>query len=350
MRQVVSRAARHADALIAVTAGRARRDRRRARARPAAVQRRAPRRDAPGPPRPPRPRREVRERLRPRRPPRGAVRGREAPAQEPGAAGPRGRAAARRRGGRARRPPRALRRASCARLAAGLGVDGSVVLRGLRAATTSSRGSGGSPACAAFPTRAEGFGMPVLEALRARRARWRARTCRCCARSAATSPATSTPTTRRTRLASDRRRRSPLPRPLPGAGEWAARFTLGRGGRRAPGRPTTGRSPADAARGPQPRLPDPGRDRRDGDGRAGDDPAASPRIDDLRLTLFVNREAAGTFGGVAEEVVVPVNAAQPVQWVRGEQQHIPRLARPPRVRDRALTRVDRAAARAPSSA
>ena len=49
-------------------------------------------------------------------------------------------------------------------------------------------------------------------------------------------------------------------------------------------------------------------------------------IDDLRLTLFVNREAAGTFGGVADEVVVPVNAASRVQWVRGEQQHIPRLA------------------------
>jgi glycosyltransferase involved in cell wall biosynthesis len=49
-------------------------------------------------------------------------------------------------------------------------------------------------------------------------------------------------------------------------------------------------------------------------------------IDDLRLTLFVNREAAGTFGGVADEVVVPVNAASRIQWVRGEQQHIPRLA------------------------
>ncbi len=48
--------------------------------------------------------------------------------------------------------------------------------------------------------------------------------------------------------------------------------------------------------------------------------------DDLRLTLFVNREAAGTFGGVAEEVVVPVNATSRIQWVRGEQQHIPRLA------------------------
>jgi glycosyltransferase involved in cell wall biosynthesis len=49
-------------------------------------------------------------------------------------------------------------------------------------------------------------------------------------------------------------------------------------------------------------------------------------IDDLRLTLFVNREAAGTFGGVAEEVLVPVNATSRIQWVRGEQQHIPTLA------------------------
>jgi glycosyltransferase involved in cell wall biosynthesis len=49
-------------------------------------------------------------------------------------------------------------------------------------------------------------------------------------------------------------------------------------------------------------------------------------IDGVRLTLFVNREAAGTFGGAAEEVVVPVNATSRVQWVRGEQQHIPGLA------------------------
>jgi glycosyltransferase involved in cell wall biosynthesis len=47
---------------------------------------------------------------------------------------------------------------------------------------------------------------------------------------------------------------------------------------------------------------------------------------DLRLTLFVNREAAGTFDGVAEEVVLPVNATSRIQWVRGEQQHLPGLA------------------------
>ena len=49
-------------------------------------------------------------------------------------------------------------------------------------------------------------------------------------------------------------------------------------------------------------------------------------IDDVRVTLFVNREAAGSFSGGAEEVVVPVDATSRVQWVRGEQQHLPRLA------------------------
>jgi glycosyltransferase involved in cell wall biosynthesis len=48
--------------------------------------------------------------------------------------------------------------------------------------------------------------------------------------------------------------------------------------------------------------------------------------DGLRITLFVNREAAGSYGGEAEEVVVPVHASNRVEWVRGEQQHLPRLA------------------------
>jgi glycosyltransferase involved in cell wall biosynthesis len=46
---------------------------------------------------------------------------------------------------------------------------------------------------------------------------------------------------------------------------------------------------------------------------------------DLHVTAFVNREAAGTLDGV-EQVVVPVNATNRVEWVRGEQQYIPRLA------------------------
>jgi glycosyltransferase involved in cell wall biosynthesis len=48
--------------------------------------------------------------------------------------------------------------------------------------------------------------------------------------------------------------------------------------------------------------------------------------DDLRLTLFVNREAAGTFDGIAEEVLVPVHAANRLEWVRGEQLLLPVLA------------------------
>jgi glycosyltransferase involved in cell wall biosynthesis len=48
--------------------------------------------------------------------------------------------------------------------------------------------------------------------------------------------------------------------------------------------------------------------------------------DDVRLTLFVNREAAGSFGGVADEVVVPVHATNRAQWVYGEQVLLPRLA------------------------
>jgi glycosyltransferase involved in cell wall biosynthesis len=50
--------------------------------------------------------------------------------------------------------------------------------------------------------------------------------------------------------------------------------------------------------------------------------AAQP---DLRITALVNREAAGTFEGI-DEIVVPINATNRVEWVRGEQQHVPRLA------------------------
>jgi glycosyltransferase involved in cell wall biosynthesis len=45
----------------------------------------------------------------------------------------------------------------------------------------------------------------------------------------------------------------------------------------------------------------------------------------LRLTAFVNREAAGTIEG-ADELVVPVRASNRIEWVRGEQHHLPRLA------------------------
>jgi glycosyltransferase involved in cell wall biosynthesis len=54
-------------------------------------------------------------------------------------------------------------------------------------------------------------------------------------------------------------------------------------------------------------------------------PALAARPE-LRLTAFVNREAVGEDFGV-EQVVVPVHARSRVEWVRGEQQHLPRLAR-----------------------
>jgi glycosyltransferase involved in cell wall biosynthesis len=51
---------------------------------------------------------------------------------------------------------------------------------------------------------------------------------------------------------------------------------------------------------------------------------------DLRLTAFVNREAArsgGSWEEVASVVEVPVDARNRLQWVRGEQQLLPGLAR-----------------------
>jgi glycosyltransferase involved in cell wall biosynthesis len=55
--------------------------------------------------------------------------------------------------------------------------------------------------------------------------------------------------------------------------------------------------------------------------------AAAP---ELRLTAFVNREAAGAgkgpWGELVPAVTVPVHARNRVQWVRGEQELLPRLA------------------------
>jgi glycosyltransferase involved in cell wall biosynthesis len=59
-------------------------------------------------------------------------------------------------------------------------------------------------------------------------------------------------------------------------------------------------------------------------------PALSAERPDLRLTAFVNREAAavaGPWSELVDHVVVPVHARNRVEWVRGEQQHLPRLAR-----------------------
>jgi glycosyltransferase involved in cell wall biosynthesis len=53
-------------------------------------------------------------------------------------------------------------------------------------------------------------------------------------------------------------------------------------------------------------------------------------IDGLRLTAFVNREAAeerhAPWGQAVAMEVVPVRARNRLEWVRGEQQHLPRMA------------------------
>ena len=54
--------------------------------------------------------------------------------------------------------------------------------------------------------------------------------------------------------------------------------------------------------------------------------AAAP---DVRFTAFVNREAAaepGPWNEVMDAVTVPVNATNRIEWVRGEQQYLPRMA------------------------
>ena len=49
----------------------------------------------------------------------------------------------------------------------------------------------------------------------------------------------------------------------------------------------------------------------------------------MRLTALVNREAAdadGPWHDVVPMELVPVRARNRVEWVRGEQQHVPRIA------------------------
>lgn len=53
------------------------------------------------------------------------------------------------------------------------------------------------------------------------------------------------------------------------------------------------------------------------------------RTDGVRLTAFVNRETAEGADGPWQDIprqTVPVRARNRVEWVRGEQQHLPRLA------------------------
>ena len=55
-------------------------------------------------------------------------------------------------------------------------------------------------------------------------------------------------------------------------------------------------------------------------------PALAKTAPGVRFTAFVNREAADLDGGGAERIVVPVRARNRAEWVRGEQQLLPRLA------------------------
>jgi glycosyltransferase involved in cell wall biosynthesis len=59
-------------------------------------------------------------------------------------------------------------------------------------------------------------------------------------------------------------------------------------------------------------------------------PALVKAAPDVRFTAFVNREAAaakdGPWGELLPAVTVPVNARNRIQWVRGEQLLLPRLA------------------------
>lgn len=54
-------------------------------------------------------------------------------------------------------------------------------------------------------------------------------------------------------------------------------------------------------------------------------PALRAAAPDTRLTAFVNREAVGEDFGI-ESIAVPVKASRRVEWVRGEQLLLPRLA------------------------
>ena len=159
--------------------------------------------------------------------------------------------------------------ASCARLAGGLGVAERVSRSPDYVPDAELEALWGMAGCLAFPTRGEGFGLPVLEAMQ------RGVPVACSdipvlrevggelprffdpddpadAAAARSSAALGLPATR-CRAPASGRRGSP-----------------GRRGRRAPGTSTTACWPLMLHVGPEPRLPDPGRDRRDGDGGARD--------------------------------------------------------------------------------
>ena len=73
--------------------------------------------------------------------------------------------------------------------------------------------------------------------------------------------------------------------------------------------------------------------------------AAARRAAPHRVRQPRGRRGDGPWGAIVPMVVVPVHARNRVEWVRGEQQHLPGAGRPRRLRRRALPRLDGAAAR-----
>ena len=223
---------------------RARRDLRRARARPGRASRSSPTAPTPGRRVAPAPAQaECASATACGGAPRRALRRGQAPAQEPGAARARRAAARRRRRRRPRRPPRALRRRAARRSRPRSGSTAASCFADY-VPDADLEALWALAGCAAFPTRAEGFGLPVLDALRRGvpvacvgppgAARGRRATCR----------GGSTPTTRPAR-----RRRSP-PRSTtratwPPPARPGRRASRGRPPRRAPGPPTSARCAAD---------------------------------------------------------------------------------------------------------
>ena len=127
-----------------------------------------------------------------------------------------------------------------------------------------------------------------------------------------------------------------------------ARFTLGGRRGRAPGTPTSARCVADARR-PEPRLPRARRDRRHGDLRPRARSRAWPRADDLAPRRVRQPRGAGrrrTVGRVVPMEVVPVHARNRVRvGARRAAARCRALAARAGVRPRPLPRLDRAAAR-----
>jgi glycosyltransferase involved in cell wall biosynthesis len=63
-------------------------------------------------------------------------------------------------------------------------------------------------------------------------------------------------------------------------------------------------------------------------------PALAAAAPGLRITAFINREAGAAglnLGPDIQTVVVPVNARNRLEWVRGEQLHLPRMGRRARI-------------------